>query len=42
MNQRTFTIIGDILGVDVTFKELPVQQFLAEHPDRASFCCHRI
>ncbi|MCB0125581.1 MAG: NAD-dependent epimerase/dehydratase family protein [Caldilineaceae bacterium] len=37
-----YRIIGDILGVEATIAELPVQQFLAENPDRASFCCHRI
>jgi nucleoside-diphosphate-sugar epimerase len=37
-----YQIIGEILGVAVKFEELPVQQFLAEQPDRASFCCHRI
>lgn len=37
-----YQIIGDILDVKVTIAELPVQQFLAENPDRASFCCHRI
>lgn len=43
IESKTFyTIIGEILGVDVTFAELPVQEFLAENPDRASFCCHRI
>lgn len=37
-----YRIIGEILGTDVEIDELPVQQFLAENPDRASFCCHRI
>ncbi len=43
VESRTYyTIIGDMLGVDVQFDELPVQQFLADQPERASFCCHRI
>ena len=37
-----YQIIGEILGVTVQINELPVQQFLAENPDRHSFCCHRI
>lgn len=37
-----YQIIGEILGVAVKINELPVQQFLAEQPDRHSFCCHRI
>jgi nucleoside-diphosphate-sugar epimerase len=43
IESRTFyQLIGEILGVTVQINELPVQQFLAEHPDRHSFCCHRI
>jgi nucleoside-diphosphate-sugar epimerase len=41
-SKEFYQIIGRILGVEVTINELPVQQFLADHPDRASFCCHRI
>ena len=41
-SKEFYTIIGEILGVEVTFDEVPVQQFLAEQPDRAPFCCHRI
>ena len=37
-----YQLIGEILGVTVQINELPVQQFLAENPDRHSFCCHRI
>ncbi len=43
IESRTFyQLIGEILGVEVKINELPVQQFLAENPDRHSFCCHRI
>ncbi len=41
-SKKFYQIIGEILGVAIKFEELPVQQFLAEQPDRASFCCHRI
>jgi len=41
-SKEFYQIIGEILGLPVTVDELPVQQFLAENPDRASFCCHRI
>lgn len=37
-----YRIIGEILGVNVQIAELPVQEFLAENPGSASFCCHRI
>ena len=43
IESRTFyQLIGEILGVTVQINELPVQQLLAEQPDRHSFCCHRI
>jgi len=41
-SKQYYTIIGEILGVPVRVEELSVQQFLADHPDRAPFCCHRI
>lgn len=41
-SKQYYQIIGEILGVPVQIGELSVQQFLADHPDRASFCCHRI
>lgn len=39
---RYYEIIGEVLGVPVTFEELPVAQSLAEHPEWVSFLCHRI
>lgn len=41
-SRKFYEIIGEILNVGVTIEEIPVQAFLAENPDRASFCCHRI
>lgn len=41
-SKQYYQIIGEILGAPVPIGELSVQQFLADHPDRASFCCHRI
>jgi len=37
-----YEIIAEVLGVPVTFEELPVAQSLAEHPEWVSFLCHRI
>lgn len=37
-----YEIIGEVLGVPVSFEELPVAQSLAEHPEWVSFLCHRI
>ena len=39
---RYYEIIAEVLGVPVTFGELPVAQSLAEHPEWVSFLCHRI
>lgn len=37
-----YQIIADILGVTLKIDELPVDQYWQQHPDRASFLCHRI
>ena len=37
-----YQIIADLLDVDLHIQELAVDQYWAEHPDRASFLCHRI
>ena len=43
IESRTFyQIIADILGVELTINELPVSQYLADHPEHAPFLCHRI
>jgi len=41
-SRQYYTIIADILGVQAHIAEISVSQFLAEHPDRHSFACHRI
>jgi len=37
-----YEIIAEVLGVPVTFEEMPVAQSLVEHPEWVSFLCHRI
>ena len=37
-----YQIVADILGVGLTVEEAPVDAYLAENPDKASHCCHRI
>ena len=37
-----YRIIADVLGVDLEVTEVPVGAYLTEHPEHASFLCHRI
>lgn len=37
-----YQIIADLLGVDLTVEEVPVDAFLADNPQAAPFLCHRI
>jgi nucleoside-diphosphate-sugar epimerase len=37
-----YQIIADILRIDLTIKETPVDQYLAANPGAAPFLCHRI
>jgi len=37
-----YRIIGEILGVDVTIGEVPISEYLREHPEHQSFCTHRV
>ena len=37
-----YEIVADTLGVELKVEELPVQSYLAEHPEHAPFLCHRI
>jgi nucleoside-diphosphate-sugar epimerase len=37
-----YRIIADVLGAGLTVEEVPIATFLAEQPDRHSFCCHRV
>lgn len=41
-SRRYYEIIGEILGKRVEIEEIPVADYRAAHPDRASFLCHRI
>lgn len=41
-SRRYYEIIAEELGVQAKIEEVSVSQFLAEHPDRHSFACHRI
>lgn len=36
-----YQIVADVLGVDLRVEEISVQAYLAEHPERAPFMCHR-
>ena len=36
-----YRIIADVIGVALETDEVPVDAYLSEHPDRASFICHR-
>jgi nucleoside-diphosphate-sugar epimerase len=37
-----YQYIAEILGVDLTIREIAVDQQLREHPDTAHFCSHRV
>jgi len=37
-----YRLIADHLGVELRVEELPLQTYRAEHPEHASFLCHRI
>jgi nucleoside-diphosphate-sugar epimerase len=37
-----YQCIAEILGVDLTIKEIAVDQQLREHPETAHFCSHRV
>lgn len=41
-SRRYYEIIAQALGVQAQFEEVSVSAFLAAHPDRHSFACHRI
>lgn len=41
-SKRYYEIIAQVLGVSLRIEEVPVQQYRKEHPERASFLCHRI
>lgn len=37
-----YRIVAHHLGVQAAFEEVRVSDFLRDHPDRRSFCCHRV
>lgn len=37
-----YRIIANILGVELTIREIPVEGYLQAHPEAAVFLCHRI
>ena len=41
-SHRFYRIIADVIGTDLHVEELPIGDYLREHPDRAPFFCHRI
>lgn len=41
-SKQYYEIIAEFLGTEVKIKEIPVNKFLAEHPESRSFICHRI
>jgi nucleoside-diphosphate-sugar epimerase len=41
-SREYYRIIADVLEVELKIAELPVNSYLAAHPDSAPFLCHRI
>ena len=41
-SRKYYEIIAEYLGKNAVIEEIPVNQFLLEHPDAGSFICHRI
>ncbi|MCK5801942.1 MAG: NAD-dependent epimerase/dehydratase family protein [Lentisphaeria bacterium] len=41
-SREYYQIIADELGVKLAIEEVPVSEYLAAHPEHASFLCHRI
>ena len=41
-SREYYRIIAEILGVECRIEEVPVQGYLAAHPESLSFFCHRI
>lgn len=37
-----YRMIGEILGVEVAIEEVPISEYLREHPEHKSFCAHRV
>ncbi|MDP6358120.1 MAG: NAD-dependent epimerase/dehydratase family protein [Planctomycetota bacterium] len=41
-SKKYYEIIGDVLGVETNFEEIPVDEYLKENPEKNAFICHRI
>ncbi|MFO7610879.1 MAG: NAD-dependent epimerase/dehydratase family protein [Clostridia bacterium] len=41
-SRKYYEIIGEYLGKDAVIEEIPVNQYLSEHPDAGPFMCHRL
>lgn len=41
-SREYYRIVAELLGVPLRIEELPVDAYLAEHPEAAPFLCHRI
>ena len=41
-SREYYRIVAEALGVGLKIEEVPVQEYLASHPERAPFMCHRI
>lgn len=41
-SQVYYRVLGQLLDREVTIEDVPVAGFLAEHPDKAPFCCDRV
>jgi len=41
-SREYYQIIADELGTGLEIEEVPVSEYLAQHPEHASFLCHRI
>ena len=41
-SQTYYRVLAALLGQDVVIEDVPVDDFLAAHPDKAPFCCDRV
>ena len=41
-SREYYRLIAEVLNVELTVKEVPVDEYLGQYPEAASFLCHRI
>jgi nucleoside-diphosphate-sugar epimerase len=41
-SREFYQLIAETLGVNITIEEVSITDYLAEHPEHASFCAHRV